>query len=130
MRSIKGRSRKTVSLDCPVCYTGNYFQLAEFNQELECSDCGFVLADASALTATYSGRCVFCYSQRFYFDSPLFLKFLGRSTVCYVCEARYRGVTINEPDETYNYDIATHIQESEVAISLKERVERYNKPAG
>jgi hypothetical protein len=126
MRSRKDHIKKTVSINCPVCYSGNYFQLAQLDRELACSDCTFILTDVPVLETIDSGRCIFCSSQHFYFESPFCLRFLGRSTVCYLCEAQYKGVTINEPDENYNEDVATDVQESEAAVKLKERVEGYS----
>ena len=46
-------------------------------------------------------ECIFCGSRHFYFESPLDLFFLSRASICYVCEASYKGVGIDHPDEKY-----------------------------
>jgi hypothetical protein len=129
METSKEQITKIVSINCPVCCSGNSFQLGQSERELVCDDCGFILANAE-LKAIDSGRCIFCGSEHFYFDLPLSLPFFGRSTVCYVCEAQYEGVKVSDADQKYNEEVANNLQESEVAVKLKERVERYNQRAG
>ena len=121
METSKDQITKKVSIDCPVCRSGNSFNLKRSDRELACEDCGFILAEVPELKVIDSGRCIFCGSEHFYFDSPLSLSFLGRSTVCYVCEAKYKGVKVNDPDEKYNEEVAKNIRESEAAVNLKRK---------
>ena len=126
----KEQSKKTVFLDCPVCCSGNSFAFGQSYPELACEDCGFVLAQAPQLKPLDYRRCIFCDNKHFYFDSPFSLTFLGRSAVCYVCEAPYKGVRVNDPDQKYNEKVANNLQRSEAAVNLRERVERYNQRSG
>ena len=125
----KPRARRA-SIDCPVCYSGNSFPLGGAERELTCEDCGFVLAAVHGLKAINSGRCIFCGGEHFFLDSPFSLAFLGRSTVCYVCEAKYKGVTVTNPDGRYDEAAAVVMRRSDAALGLKERVERYYKQPG
>ena len=74
--------------------------------------------------------CIFCESRHFYFEAPLDLSFLGRASICYVCEARYKGVMINDPEEKYSQEGARSARMSEAALRWKERVEQYRVKAG
>jgi hypothetical protein len=130
METSEKQITKKVSIDCPVCLSGNSFNLERADRALACEDCSFILADVAELKAIDSWRCIFCGSQYFYVDSPFSLAFLGRSTVCYVCEAKYKGVKVNGSEEKYNEAVANVMQRSDVAVSLKERVEKYNQRAG
>ena len=116
------KAQKTVMVNCPVCLSGNHFNLDEGNRELTCEDCGFLLADAAAIEQLAFERCIICGNERFYFDSPLNLRFLGRAPRCYVCDARYRGIEIARPDDKYSDEIADTLAESAAAKTLKEKV--------
>jgi hypothetical protein len=118
-----------VFIACPVCFSGNHFQLNLTAQKLACEDCGFVFAENLSLNAFKSKECIFCGSRRFYFESPLGLLFLGRDSICYVCEARYKTARVNEPDEKYDEQISHQSQRSEAAIKWKERILRYDQRA-
>lgn len=111
-----------VFIACPVCFSGNYFQLNPAKQRLDCDDCGFVLAEDSSLNISESVACVFCGNRRFYFESPLGLAFLGRDSICYVCEARYKTAWVNEPDEKYDERVSAISQRTESALRWKERI--------
>jgi hypothetical protein len=118
-----------VFIACPVCFSGNHFQLHLSEQKLACEDCGFVLAENLSLNAFKSEECIFCGNRRFYFESPLGLLFLGRDSICYVCEARYKTAWVNEPDEKYDEQVSHQSQRSESAIQWKERIMRYDQMA-
>ncbi|HKC66132.1 MAG TPA: hypothetical protein VKB86_20980 [Pyrinomonadaceae bacterium] len=60
-------------------------------------------------------------------EAPLDLSFLGRASICYVCEARYKGVIINNPEEKYTERGARAARRSKAALRWKERVEQYNR---
>ena len=120
------KAQKTVTVDCPVCLTGNRFNLDEANPELICEDCGFLLADAAALEGLAAGRCVICGNDRFYFDSPLNLKLLGRIPTCYVCDAQYKGIAAPQPDDKYSDETAEALLNSVGAKHLKERAAHWH----
>jgi len=77
-----------------------------------------------------SEECIFCGSRYFYFESPLDLFFLGRASICYVCEARYKGVEIDHPDEHHNREGALSAQRSVASLRWSERAERHSPRAG
>jgi hypothetical protein len=54
---------------------------------------------------------------------------LGRASICYVCEARYKGIILDNPDESYQQEDARNARVSEAASRWKERVEQYDKQA-
>ena len=60
-------------------------------------------------------------------EAPLDLSFLGRASICYVCEARYKGIVINNPEEKYTEQGARAARKSKAASHWKERVEQYNR---
>jgi hypothetical protein len=120
------KAQKTVTVDCPVCLSGNHFNLDEANREMTCEDCGFLLAYAAAIEGLTSGRCIICGNERFYFDSPLNLKFLGGAPRCYVCDATYEGIEIARPDDKYSYETADTLADSTAAKTLKERAARWH----
>jgi hypothetical protein len=76
-------------------------------------------------------ECIFCESRYFYFESPLDLTFLGRAAICYVCEARYKGIGIGVsiPDESYKEERARSARRSEAASRWKERAEQHERQA-
>lgn len=82
------------------------------------------------LNVSESEECFFCGSRYFYFESPLELGFLGRSSICYVCEARYKGIEIDSPEEKYNQGGALSARRSGSALHWKERIEQHNYHAG
>src|SRR5215210_6238365 len=89
--------KKEVFIACPVCFSGNSFQLEEREQGLACVDCGFTLSESHGPNLSEPEACLFCGSRFFYFEAPLDLSFLGRASICYVCEARYKGVMFDDP---------------------------------
>jgi hypothetical protein len=118
-----------VLIACPVCYSGNCFQLERSEEELACDDCGFVFAKELCANISESEECIFCGSRYFYFESPLDLSFLGRATICYVCEARYKGINIDNPDEAYEEGGARSASRSRSALRWRERVKEYDPQA-
>lgn len=115
---------------CPVCFSGNGFQFEQPGRELACEDCGFVLTENLASNISEPAECIFCGSKHFYFEAPLDLSFLGRASICYVCEARYKGVVINDPEEKYTQKGALSARNSEAALHWKKRAEEFNRQAG
>ena len=77
-----------------------------------------------------SEECIFCGSRYFYFESLLDLFFLGRASICYICEARYKGVGIDHPDEKYNQGGARRARRSWSSLRWGERVKGYSRQAG
>jgi hypothetical protein len=77
-----------------------------------------------------SEDCMFCGSRYFYFESPLDLFFLGRASICYVCEARYTGVGIDHPDEQYDREGARNARRSGASLRWDERVKGRGPQAG
>ena len=114
---------------CPVCFSGNCFQLERPGREFSCKDCGFVFAENRGANISEPEECIFCGGTYFYFESPLDLSFLGRASICYVCEARYKGVGIDDPDESYKPEVAQSARRSEAASRWKEQVEQYDGQA-
>lgn len=112
---------------CPVCFSGNCFQLEQPEGALACDDCGFTLAATPQPNLSEPEECIFCGGIYFYFESPLDLSFLGRASICYVCEARYKGISPDNPDESYEQERARRARRSEAASYWKERAERYEK---
>jgi hypothetical protein len=119
-----------VFIACPVCFSGNSFQLERHGRELACDDCGFVFAENRESNVSEAEECLFCGGSYFYFESPLDLSFLGRASICYVCEARYKGVGINNPDESYKQEGALCARGSKAASRWRERVEQYERRTG
>jgi hypothetical protein len=118
-----------VFIACPVCFSGNGFQLERPAREFACEDCGFVFAEDSEAKISETEECIFCGGSHFYYESPLDLSFLGRASICYVCEARYKGVVMDNPDESYKQESARDARGSKAASRWRERVERYDKQA-
>ena len=81
------------------------------------------------LNVSESEECFFCGSRHFYFESPLELGFLGRASICYVCEARYKGIEIDNPEDKYNQRDALSARMSESALHWKERIEQHSQHA-
>jgi hypothetical protein len=119
--------KKDVFIACPVCFSGNGFQLEQSKQELTCINCGFVLTESPRPNISEPEECIFCGSSHFYFEAPLDLSFLGLASICYVCEARYKSVMIDNPEEKYTEEGARRAQRSRAALKWKQRVERYNR---
>ena len=122
--------KSEVFIACPVCYLGNCFQLEGPEAAFTCADCDFVLAENLGPGVSESEKCIFCGSRHFYFESPLDLSILGRASICYVCEARYKGVGIDPPDEKYNEDGAASARRSWASLRWEERVRGYSRQAG
>lgn len=106
-----------------------HFQLERPEQELACDDCGFVFVENPKLNNSEPEECIFCGSRHFYFEATLDLAFLGLASICYVCEARYKGVMIDNPEEKYTEEGARSARRSQAALNWKERVERHNQQA-
>ena len=79
------------------------------------------------LDLTEPEECIICGSAHFYFEAPLDLSFLGRASICYVCEARYKGVVMDDPEEKYSQEGARKARLSKAALRWKERVEQYQR---
>jgi hypothetical protein len=122
--------KKEVFIACPVCYSGNCFQLKRSEEDFSCADCGFFLAKNPGSDISESEECIFCGSRYFYFEWLLDLFFLGRASICYVCEARYKGVGIDHPDEKYNLGGAQSARRSWSSLRWNERVNGYSPQAG
>jgi hypothetical protein len=122
--------KSEVFIACPVCYSGNCFQFEGTAADITCADCGFVLANNNGPDISESEECIFCGSRYFYFESLLELFFLGRASICYVCEARYTGIGINHPDEKYNQGSAGSARKSWSSLQWNERVKGYVPRAG
>jgi hypothetical protein len=120
------KAQPKVTIDCPVCLSGNGFDLAQTDQELTCEDCGFLLAKTEQLKLLNSGRCVVCGNDRFYFDSFFNLKFFARASRCYVCEASYKGVKMTEPDAKHVDEVSNELRESDTAKRLRRRVDQWH----
>jgi len=117
-------AKAKVSVNCPVCYSGNSFDLSAAKQPaLLCDDCGFILSENQ--NAMDSGICIFCGNGKFYADSFLSITFLGTYLVCYVCEAKYKGFAVNAPDKKFDEETARQLRDSDAGINLKQRVKRY-----
>ena len=119
-----------VFIACPVCFSGNHFQLNPAQQRLDCDDCGFVLAENLSLNTSESVACIFCGNSKFYLESPLGLLFLGRDSICYVCEARYKTAWVNEPDEKYDERMSEMSQGTASAQRWIERIKQYDQKTG
>jgi hypothetical protein len=120
-----------VFIACPVCFSGNHFQLDPSEQKgASCDNCGFILAENLQLDAAQSEECIFCGNRKFYFESPLGLLFLGRDSICYVCEARYKTAWVNDPDEKFDERKSERSQGSESARQWKERIVQHEKKTG
>ncbi|PYS51634.1 MAG: hypothetical protein DMF68_03875 [Acidobacteria bacterium] len=106
------------------------FQLEQSEQEeFACKNCGFVLAESLKTNISEAEECIFCRSEHFYMEAPLDLSFLGRASICYVCEARYKGIVINNPEEKYTERGARNARRSKAASHWKERVEHHKREA-
>jgi len=116
-----------VFIACPVCFSGNCFQLERPEKEFSCDDCGFVFAENPESNVSEAEECVFCGGSYFYFESPLDLSFLGRASICYICEARYKAMGISNPDESYKQESARSARRSVAASRWKERAEQYDR---
>jgi len=120
-------AKQNVSVNCPVCYSGNTFDLTDTNRAaLLCEDCKFVLSENKHVIN--SGRCIFCGNGKFFIEFFLSLPILGSSSlVCYVCEAKYKGFKKNAADEKFDTKTALRLENSAAAVNLRERVKRYNE---
>lgn len=127
MQSGRKSIMHEVFIACPVCFSGNHFQLHPSEQKLACDDCGFILAENLSINSSKSEGCIFCGNRKFYFESPLGLLFLGRDSICYVCEARYKTACVNDPDEKYDERMSERSQSSESAMQWKERIMQYDQ---
>jgi hypothetical protein len=125
METGKGQMTRRVFIDCPVCCSGNRFRLEDAGEELACDDCGFVLAGAPELKAGDPARCVFCGGEHFYYESPLPL--LGKDSICYVCEAKYKGVRMHGSGQKFSPDVHAVAQHSDASKRWRQRVELYDR---
>jgi hypothetical protein len=124
----KEQIARKVFIDCPVCCSGNRFRLGDTGEKLACDDCGFVLSGAPELRVADAGRCVFCGGGYFYFESPL--PFLGKDSICYVCEAKYKGARVHKPEQKFSPGTQAEAQDSDASKRWRQRVELYNQGAG
>ncbi|MDT5122720.1 MAG: hypothetical protein QOC96_2202 [Acidobacteriota bacterium] len=121
--------KKEVFIACPTCFSGSCFQLEQPRQEFVCDNCGFVFAEGLKWNISESEKCLFCGNECFYFEAPLDLSFLGRAAICYVCEARYKGLGIDSLDEKYTPGVAHSARRSKAALRWKERIAQHNGSA-
>ncbi len=114
-----------ISINCPVCSSSNYYTAIP-TSEVTCRDCGFELRQASRVAELELNECVFCGNSRwFYWDSPFGLGFLGRRAVCYVCEAEYKNINIDNPERGFSPETSEEAQGSSFAEDFRERVKKY-----
>ncbi len=73
-----------VTIDCPVCQSGNAFEADTGTPSLACDDCGFPLLLSAESLAEPVERCAICGCNWFY-RAGVFKK----RQVCYLCEASY-----------------------------------------
>jgi hypothetical protein len=130
MVTSKEHIARKVFIDCPVCCSGNRFQLENLSMGLACEDCGFVLVESTELQAGGFDRCVFCGGGHFYLESPLLVSLLGRDSVCYVCKAKYKGVQLHNPEQKFNANTRAKARQSDASERWQERVKRYSQGAG
>jgi hypothetical protein len=116
-----------VLIACPVCFSGNCVRLERPGRKLACRSCEFVLAANPPPEISDPEECIFCGGGYFYYESPLDLTFLGRASICYVCEARYKGLVIGSPDESYKQAAASAARKSKAASRWKERAGQYEQ---
>ncbi len=114
-----------VTIDCPVCSSRNYFRVGQISEVLLCEDCGFQLSENSTTKRLNSAECLFCGNNQFYYESPFSLSLLGRSTVCYVCEAHYKNAKRGNPDVKFDLNSHAAAQQTDYTIHWKERIKRY-----
>ena len=124
------RIKREVFIACPVCYSGNCFQLGGEEGDFTCDGCGFALANKPGLNFSESEECIFCGGRYFYLEWLLEVFFLGRASICYVCEARYKGARIDHPDEKYRRGDARSARTSWASSRWNERIKRYGSQAG
>jgi hypothetical protein len=117
-----------VAIDCPVCRSGNRFELGRGVGALACDDCGFVLAEEPAPDRFGAGECVFCGGGSFYSESPLALPFLRRDAVCYVCGARYKGARSGRPGEKFKQEEEERARAGAASARWHGRARRYDQP--
>ena len=129
MEGNRARTLPEVRLDCHVCSSGNHFRPAQLERELACDDCGFSLSGGFAAHAGAFENCIFCGSGHFYYVSPFLRPALGRDSICYVCEARYRGARVGSPDEKFNSTTHSAAQKTSSAADWKRRAEEYDRSA-
>ena len=113
---------KNIKIDCPVCVSSNTF-VTGATEKLFCEDCGFLFAENSQLP---TGECLVCGSRSFYYSSPFGLSFLGRDTVCYVCEAHYRNVQIDSTEPGFSEESFARAEQSVEARRFKERADHWH----
>jgi hypothetical protein len=115
-----------------VCTSGNSFSGERVIGPLICRDCGFVLSEKPVVFDSNLKACIFCDNDRwFYYDSPLSLRFLGRDSVCYVCEGHYRDVSIDKPEDRFSSTSHDDAQRSTFVQYWRSRVKAYlNNAAG
>ena len=130
---IEGRKwlqiKREVFIACPVCFSGNHFQLGGAEGDFKCDDCGFLLAENPGQDISESEECIFCGSGYLYFEALIDLFLLGRASICYVCEARYKGIRIDHPDEKYNQEGALSANVSWASLRWNERIKGYRPNA-
>jgi|ERR1044072_670805 predicted nucleic acid-binding Zn-ribbon protein len=112
----------TIKIECPVCNSSNAFVIGA-NEKLTCEDCGFLFAENSQVP---TGECLICGSRFFYYESPFGLSFLGRDTVCYVCEAHYRKMRIGSPEPHFSEESFAQAEQSVEAQRFKERASHWH----
>ena len=97
--------------------------------DFTCVDCGFLLAENPGPDISESEECIFCRSRYIYLESLIELFLLGRASICYVCEARYKGMRIDHPDEKYHQESAESASRSWASLHWNERIKGYSSGA-
>lgn len=88
-------------------------------ENLHCQDCEFLLSHISSTQTP--DQCIFCGNKRFYYESPFGLRFLGRDSVCYVCDAHYKNTRIDDPEPRFSMDSFEEAQQLPYKQQLKAR---------
>lgn len=116
----------TITIDCPVCSSGNHFFDGQVRRPVTCRDCGFLLSESPASLDSTLFACVLCQNNRwFYYESPFSLRIFGRDLVCYVCEAHYKGVSMGKADDKFIPSAQVEARNSAFSKRWEERVKTY-----
>ena len=106
------KQKIALKINCPVCNTGNYFKLSHDSQLFECKDCTYSFSEKPKSILDVRSKCIFCNCSEFYIEG---FPFLEKSLVCYLCEAEYKGVTIENSIKRFNQNKENKIRDSELA---------------
>ena len=120
---------KQAYIDCPICYSGNFFDFENKEFEIDCDDCGFRLLEKDILPINNFGKthnCYFCFNEKFYFDKTFFGN-KSNTIICYLCKAKYYESQIENADESFDPYNYRRTKRSEQATKLQERIKLYNE---